>query len=156
MKNKIITLKEMSYTGYKISVDLNAIQNACFGSLWAKVFAETKALSTESHAYYIGYQDYAKMRKKKPIFDYYALAPSSAFTESKPQHHSIKIKAGDYILFKNTLDKHGPTFFKRVYRYVAQNNIKVTRDFDFEFLPMDDFKQGDKSSTIYVGLKLLE
>ena len=154
MKNKIIQLIETSYTGYKITVDLNDIKNVCFGELWAQVFEETKEASKNPDEYYIGYQDYKSMSKAHKVFDYYALAPSKYFNKTNDDHHFMTIKAGEYILFRNTFSNHGPAFFKRVYHFVHQNNIKVERAFDFEFLPID-FQQNHQESVIYVGLKLL-
>ncbi|GEM_PF-7066731 len=153
MEKRTIELKSMSYSGYKISVDLDDMQNTCFGSLWAKIFAETKKAEKDSNQYYIGYQDYRTMTKEKRIFEYYALAPSGYFSETKPGHVTLQIEAGKYLLFKNILSNHGPAFFKRVYDYVAQNNIEVHKAFDFEFLPVDN-QQSNNEAIIYVGLKL--
>lgn len=149
MDYKKIHFNDMDYIGYKVVVDLNNAQTVDFVSLWNALFKDTdKALMKENDAF-IGFEAY----QVYDIMHYYALAPSHAVKKCTKDHHTLRIPNGEYLLFKNTIETHGPAFFKRVYAFIDAQNIPIEKTFDIEYIPRA-FDRNDKDSPIYVGVKL--
>jgi hypothetical protein len=151
MKIKPYRFKTCDYKGYQLTVDLDQINEVDFKALWVKIFQETELDET---SFYVGYEAYFT-HESKLMMHYYALAPSNCFIVSNEDHQMVTLPEGLYLLFENTLDNHGPDFFKNVYDEMRSLNAGYEEGFDLEVIP-HDFDYENKASTIYVGLKLTD
>ncbi|MFW5842209.1 MAG: GyrI-like domain-containing protein [Bacillota bacterium] len=150
MDYKTIHFTRKTYAGYKVDVDLNAMNATNFIALWDRLFNDTdKTLMKEDDAF-IGFESYLGFGKMQ----YFALAPKHAIKTLKKDHHVVELPKGDYLLFKNTIVTHGPAFFKTVYTFIKDNHIDIDRTFDIEYIPRT-FNRDDGKSPIYVGVKLI-
>lgn len=148
MHYKSHVFRNTVYAGYQITVDLSQLEETDFTALWNQVMKETHLKEND---FYIGYEAYYK-EANKTMMTYYALAPVSSYVNPKHQNLITKtLKKGTYLLFENTLENHGPNFFKKVYAFVKSQNIEVDYSFDLEVIP-NDFNRENQDSLIYVGL----
>lgn len=155
MKHEIFNLTDIEYTGFKIEVNLDNIEESDFETLWNRVFSLTTNNELEPEEFYIGLEDYSSYTNDNKYFSYYAMCPSRCVSGKIDDHINKTLSAGKYIKFENTFKNHGPAFFRKVYNFVKKNNIPVEEGFDFEIINKN-FDRNNGDSIIYVGLKIKE
>lgn len=119
IKHKVLALKEQKYVGINTNILFEEHDNIDFGKLHKDVL-EARINDVDYDEHFMALD--TNFTKKS--FDYIPLVPVKSFDNNRDFIHFTREK-GDYYAFKVVQKDCNPSWFKRVFEYIKENDLSV-------------------------------